>query len=126
MTGPKLNEDGLPENYQFNPEWEVTPRQVKAMRDANEDFILIDCRTLPEYELCRIEGAQHMPLQEVMQHADDLEDERDKRVIIHCHHGMRSLQMTAILREMGFSDVFSMAGGIDIWSIDIDPSVPRY
>ena len=50
----------------------------------------------------------------------------DKKVVVYCHHGQRSLQMTAFLRYQELTDVHSMAGGIDLWSIDIDPELPRY
>ena len=126
MAGIPLDNNGLPVGYQFNPDWEVTPRQVKAMLDASEDFIFIDCRTPGEYEHCRIEGASLLPLQEVGHRLDELEPVKEKKIVIHCHHGGRSLQMAAYLRRRGYCDVTSMAGGIDVWSMDVDASVPRY
>ncbi len=126
MTATPLDENGLPVGYRFNPDWETTPRQVKAMLDGGEDFVFIDCRTPGEFEHCRIEGAMLLPLQEVGHRVAELEPSRDKKMVIHCHHGGRSLQMAAYLRRRGFSDVTSMAGGIDVWSMDVDRSVPRY
>jgi len=126
MTASPLNEQGLPHGYMFKPDWEVTPRQVKAMLDEGADFVLIDCRTPREYQVARIVEAQLVPLQELGQRLEDLDELKDRRVVVHCHHGMRSLQMTAVLRQRGFDSVFSMAGGIDLWSCDVDPKVPRY
>lgn len=121
-----LDDQGLPVGYRFRPEWEVTPRQVKQLLDQKQDLVLIDCRLPQEHDLAKIPGSVLIPLQDVARHADELLEMKDKKVVVHCHHGGRSLQMTAMLRQYGFSDVKSMAGGIDVWSVDIDPSVTRY
>jgi rhodanese-related sulfurtransferase len=96
------------------------------MLAEDPDVVLIDCRTPQEYQVARIDGAQLVPLDQMMVRMEDLDEYRDRKIVVHCHHGMRSLQMTAVLRQHGFTDVKSMAGGIDLWSLDIDPSVPRY
>ncbi len=121
-----LSEPGLPQGYVFRDDWEIMPRRVKAMLDAGEDFLLIDCRTDQEYRAARIEGATLLPLQEIQSRFGELAEHANGRVVVYCHHGMRSLRMTMMLRQGGFCDVRSMAGGIDIWSMDIDPAVPRY
>ena len=121
-----LDSRGLPASYNFRPEWEVTPRQVKAMRDQNEDFLLIDCRNPAEYEVAHIEGSELVPLREMANREDKLEEWSDRKLVIHCHHGVRSLQMVAMLREQGFKNVWSMAGGIDLWAQDIEPGMRRY
>lgn len=121
-----LNEKGLPPNYAFQPDWEVSPRDVKAMQARGEVFTFIDCRTPGEHETARISGAKLVPMQEIAARLGELEGVRDSKIIVHCHHGMRSLKVTAFLRQQGFTDVKSMAGGIDLWSMDIDPGVKRY
>ncbi len=121
-----LDSHGLPPGYNFRPEWEVTPRQVQAMRQQSEDFILIDCRNPAEFEVARIEGSELVPLREMANRTDHLEEWSDRKLVIHCHHGVRSLQMTAMLREQGFKNVWSMAGGIDLWAQDIEPGMRRY
>jgi rhodanese-related sulfurtransferase len=128
MPGPKpeLNAHGLPEHYNFRPDWEVTPRQVKAMLDSGADFLLLDCRLPREADVASIEGAALLPMQELVARISELDEHRDVKIVVHCHHGGRSLQVTAFLRQQGFKDVTSMAGGIDLWSIDIDPGVARY
>lgn len=123
---PQLDSQGLPAGYVLREDWEVTPRQVKAMLRAGEDLLLIDCRTPKEHAIARIEGAELVPLQEVAAHLPDLEAHADRKVVAFCHHGARSLRLTAFLREQGFEDIKSMAGGIDLWSLDLDSSVPRY
>lgn len=126
FSKPTINDKGLPSNYAFQPDWEVTPREVKKMLDAKEDFVLIDCRKPDEFAICKIEGAKLMPLQQLASHVSDLEAVRDKKVVVYCHHGRRSLQMTMVLRQNGYEDVKSMAGGIDLWAIDVEPGMRRY
>lgn len=123
---PDLNELGLPRGYNFRDDWEVAPRRVKAMLDAGEDFVMIDCRTPQEHQIARIEGALLVPLQELGSRMVDIQDHADKKVVVFCHHGGRSLRMAGVLRQEGFSDVYSMAGGIDIWAVGIDRSLARY
>jgi len=88
--------------------------------------LLLDCRTAEEFALARIDGAVLIPTQEIPQRLGELESHRDRLLIVHCHHGMRSLRVAGWLREQGFSQATSMAGGIESWSTAIDPRVPRY
>lgn len=125
-TSQKLDEFGLPEGYLLDDQWEMTPRQVKAMIDAHEDFVLVDCRTPQENHLVRLANAQLIPLQELGSRLQELEKWREKKVVVHCHHGIRSLQMTVVLRRFGISSAWSMAGGIDLWAIDVEPTMVRY
>lgn len=122
----KLDDRGLPPNYIFRDDWEVTPRQVNEMRKVGDDFVLLDCRTTQEYNVARIEGATFMPMQEIATHLEKLRELANEQIIVHCHHGGRSLKVTQFLRENGFSNVKSMAGGIHVWSLDVDDSVPVY
>ncbi|MFW6058639.1 MAG: rhodanese-like domain-containing protein [Phycisphaeraceae bacterium] len=126
MAEPNLDEHGLPEGYCFRPDWEVTPRQVRAMRERDEHVVVVDCRTPAEAQTADLGADKLVPLQEAAQRLDELLPYREEKIVVHCHHGGRSLQMAAMLRQQGFVDVTSMAGGIDLWSRDVDPSVPRY
>ena len=127
MSHPStLDERGLPPGYPFRPNWEVTPREVKARLDAGEPIVLIDCRTPQEHAIASIEQAILVPLHEAGMRLQELKQHADKKVIIHCHHGMRSLQMAAFLRHQGFADVTSLAGGIDAWAMGVDPAMKRY
>lgn len=126
-----LDELGLPKGYTFRPDWEVTPRQTQeelALPTAQRP-LLLDCREPDEWALCRIEGAVLVPMGQVEQRLDELEDDalgRGRRVIVYCHHGRRSLRVVGALRAHGFAGAVSMAGGIDAWSLGVDASVPRY
>lgn len=130
---PILGPDGLPVGMRLNDAWEVTPRAVRDwMRlPATDRPLLLDCRREDEWARCRIDGAVLIPMDQIEQRLDEIEEDdqgrgRRRPVIVYCHHGRRSLQVTGTLRGHGFTDVKSMAGGIDLWSLDIDPSVPRY
>lgn len=128
---PNLDERGLPPGARLDPALEVTPRQTRDALALPPDQrpLLLDCRRPDEWAFCRIEGATLVPMDQVPARLDEIEDAaggRDRPIIVYCHHGRRSLTVTAQLREAGFTDVKSMAGGIDLWSMDIDPSVPRY
>ena len=105
---------------------EVDCQTVQAKRIANEDFLFVDCREPEEYEIVRIEGAQLLPMSQLQARVSELEPHRTREIIIHCHHGGRSLQVAHWLRAQGFDKALSMAGGIDRWAIEIDDTLTRY
>ncbi len=125
----RLNERGLPPGRPFNPDFETTPRAVRDRLDTGEnDLVLIDCRQPDEHEFCAINapGEILLPMHLTAARLAELEPYKNRKIIVYCHTGRRSLWVTRFLRDAGFRDVKSMAGGIDLWSIDIDPGVPRY
>ncbi len=108
-------------------QFEIHPNEVKAQLDAGASIKLIDVREVKEHQICSIAGAELIPMGTVPQHLSRLEDEaEDAKLVIFCHHGMRSLNVVAWLREKGLSNCVSMSGGIDAWSLLVDASVPRY
>ncbi|HUB25485.1 MAG TPA: molybdopterin-synthase adenylyltransferase MoeB [Tepidisphaeraceae bacterium] len=123
---PGLDDRGLPRGYNFKPDWEVTPRQVKQMLDAHEKFYFVDCRLPNEYAITRIEGATLIPLQEITRHAEKLKEHKDEPIVVHCKSGGRSMQFVQILRQNGFANARSMAGGILTWNKDVNPGGPQY
>lgn len=131
---PPLDAAGLPPGYPFRDQHELTPRQVKAAMDAQGGaqgprLLLIDCRREDEWKLARIDGAVLIPLAEMERRVDEIKDLAQDagaaQIAVHCHHGMRSLKATLMLQAHGLN-ARSVAGGIDLWSLDIDPRVPRY
>ena len=105
---------------------EISVSEVRDLTEAGEDFLLLDCRELGEYEFCRIDQAKLIPLQQIPGNIDTLEPHRQQRIVVMCHHGHRSLRAVLWLRQNGFDRSQSMAGGIDAWSTEIDSRVPRY
>lgn len=126
MAERPLNDLGLPDGYPLQADWEVTPRDVQALQTSGEEFILLDVREPKEIAAAALPGSVCVPMGEIKSRLIDLDEHAEDRVVVMCHHGARSMQVTAFLRQHGFDDVRSMAGGIDLWSRDIDPQVPRY
>jgi len=103
---------------------EITPAEVKQRLDRGEKLVLIDVRELWEFNVCRIEGAKLIPMGTVPANLQALDT--DDEIVVYCHHGVRSLDVTVWLRGQGVEGAKSLAGGIERWSVEIDPNVPRY
>lgn len=114
--------NSVPDTYPL----EIDVRSVKSLLDAQDDFLLLDCREPDEHELVHIAGAKLLPMNETPSRLGELEPHRDRRIVVHCHFGGRSLQVVQWLRNQGFDNVQNMTGGIDAWSVQIDPSLSRY
>jgi rhodanese-related sulfurtransferase len=106
-------------------DYEITPEDVKGKLDAAAAFHLLDVREPWEFEIARIEGAKLMPMGDVPSRAHQELDPEDHIVVV-CHHGVRSMNVTAWLRQQGFEKAQSMRGGIDAWSKRVDGKVPLY
>lgn len=102
------------------------PQQVAQWLAEDQPLSLIDCRTREEHDIARIEGASLLPLHELPADVGSLIEDKQRRVVVFCHAGIRSLHMVQLLRASGIGNAISMAGGIDLWSRTVDPSVPRY
>lgn len=105
---------------------QIQPQQVKALLDAGEPVHLVDVRQPEEHAICRLAGSQLIPLGELVRRTGEVEPPPGATVVVYCHHGVRSLTGAAVLGQAGFENVVSMAGGIDAWSVLVDPAVPRY
>ncbi|MEM9826495.1 MAG: rhodanese-like domain-containing protein [Planctomycetota bacterium] len=105
---------------------EIDVVSVKGMLDAGDDFVLLDCRGEDEHQTASIDAAMLLPMQELPDRVGELESHRDRHIVVHCHHGGRSMRVTEWLRGNGFPRVQSMAGGIEEWSNQVDSGVPRY
>jgi rhodanese-related sulfurtransferase len=107
---------------------EIEPAEAAAVlaETAAASCLLLDCRTSEEYATAKIERARLIPMQELPERLAEIEAWRDQRIIVHCHHGVRSLRVTNWLRERGFDQAQSLRGGIEAWSRDVDSAVPTY
>jgi rhodanese-related sulfurtransferase len=102
---------------------EIAQSKVSEWIKQNKEFNFLDVRRDDEREISSL-GGLHIPLHELEKRYEELP--RDKKpLIIYCHHGVRSLYATQFLKYHGY-DALSLAGGIDLWSVEIDPTVPRY
>ena len=105
---------------------EIDPRSVKQKLEDGERFVLLDCRERDEYAIVRIAGAELWPMSEISDQLPRLAKHRDQEIVVYCHHSLRSLQVAVWLRQQGYLQVSSLAGGIDRWAVEIDPGLPRY
>jgi rhodanese-related sulfurtransferase len=104
---------------------EITCRELVLALEKGAEIRLIDCREPWEHELARIDGSTLIPMNDT---PDRLDEYRaiESSCVVYCHHGVRSLNVVAWLRRQGLEGVQSLSGGIDAWSLEIDPNVPRY
>jgi rhodanese-related sulfurtransferase len=106
-------------------EYEISPEEVKSKLDACDPFTLLDVREPWEFERAWIDGAKLMPMGDVPSRAHQELDPEEPIVVV-CHHGVRSMNVTVWLRQQGFEKAQSMRGGMDAWSRIVDRNVPVY
>lgn len=103
---------------------EIDVSELKRALDAGEELVIVDVREGWEHAMAHLPGAVHIPLGELAKRHGELEPERAH--VLYCHHGVRSMRAAMALAQQGFANVRSLRGGIDRWSLEIDPSIPRY
>lgn len=102
----------------------ITVRELKDRLDRGDKLFLLDVREPHEYSMAKLEGSVLIPLGTLPDSLDQLD--RNAEIIAYCHRGMRSADAVGFLVQQGFSNVKNLIGGIEAWSVEIDPSVPRY
>ncbi len=102
---------------------EIDPKQLKARLDAGEDIVIVDVREDWELRQSRVAIAVHIPMDDIPAALDRIP--KDKPVVIMCHVGERSAQVVYWLRTKGYTNVYSLGGGISRWAREVDPSVRR-
>lgn len=105
---------------------ELTPTEVTERKRRGEKIRLIDVRDPWEYELVHLEGAELIPMGDIPAHLPELMKDEDSLVVCYCHLGQRSATVAEWLRKNGIDNAVSVAGGIDRWSRDLDPTITRY
>ncbi|HAL71471.1 MAG TPA: molybdenum cofactor biosynthesis protein MoeB, partial [Verrucomicrobiales bacterium] len=100
----------------------ITVQELQDKRSRQEDHFLLDVREPDEYAAAQIEGATLIPLAQVTARAAEIP--RDKPVLVHCRSGVRSAKAVAALQDLGYTQVWSVAGGILAWAKEIDPTLP--
>lgn len=102
----------------------ITPRELKDKLKSGEKVFLLDVREPWEYALAKLEGSQLIPLGTLPQSLGKLD--RNVEIVAYCHHGMRSADAVGFLLQQGITQVKNLIGGIDAWSVEVDPTVLRY
>ncbi len=105
---------------------QIEPRQLSAKRQAGEAVHLLDVRQPWEHDAAALPDSQLIPLDQLMRRSAEVHPPEGSLLVVYCHHGVRSLSAAAFLERLGYATVASLSGGIDAWSQQIDPSVPRY
>ena len=106
-------------------DYEVSVAEVKSVQDAVQDLTLLDVREPWEFDTAHIAGSKHIPMGDIPARFNQ-ELDPENRIVVVCHHGVRSMNVTVWLRQQGFENVQSLRGGIDRWSREIDPTIPLY
>jgi rhodanese-related sulfurtransferase len=104
----------------------ITPRDLATRLANDHPIFLVDVRQPWEHAMAAIAGSLLIPLSELAGRTGEIKPPGETLIVVYCHHGIRSLSGAAILQRQGFANVASLAGGIDAWSCEVDPSVPRY
>jgi rhodanese-related sulfurtransferase len=106
------------------PITDISAEQLQHRLQNQEDFVLLDVREDNEFAHACITGSLHIPLRQLPQAISQLDASRD--LVVLCHHGVRSQQACLFLEQYGFERLYNLRGGIDAWSLNCDPTVPRY
>lgn len=104
----------------------VSATELAAWLKSEQPPRLLDVRLPGEYEVARLENARLIPLQVLSTRYTELADWKDEKVVVYCHHGMRSQMAISMLESAGFENLYNLTGGIDAWSAEVDETVARY
>jgi rhodanese-related sulfurtransferase len=106
-------------------DWQITPRELERRLGLGEPIVLVDVRERWEADLVSLPEARLIPLNELAYRAVD-EIDSEEEIVLYCHHGVRSMEAALLLWDYGYENVRSLAGGIDRWTVEVSPSLPRY
>ena len=102
----------------------ITPRELEERLERGDDLLLLDVREPDEVAICRIEGSVNVPMSEISARLAELDP--DRPTVCVCHHGIRSGNVAAALEKLEFDELYNLAGGIDRWAEEVEPSMRRY
>lgn len=105
---------------------QISPAELAEKLRSENPPHLLDVRESEENAFVALPNSTLIPLGELASRMDELEDWRDEEIVVYCHHGIRSVNAIAQLKHFGFTKLQNLAGGIDRWTNDVDPSLPRY
>mgnify|MGYP000261097046 CR=1 FL=1 len=105
---------------------QVTPSEIAARIQGGDAVFLLDVREPGEHDFVSLPGSLLIPLGELADRFEELSPRADSEIVVYCHHGIRSARAVGFLRSVGFPKAINLAGGIDRWSLEVDPALPRY
>ncbi len=104
----------------------VTPAELSERLRLPEPPVLLDVREPEEHSVCALPGSRLIPLADLPERLGELADWKDRELVVYCHHGIRSAHAIGFLQSAGFGQLTNLSGGIDRWSLEVDPALPRY
>ncbi|MEX0719764.1 MAG: rhodanese-like domain-containing protein [Balneolaceae bacterium] len=102
---------------------EISVQELKEKKESGSDFLLLDVREDVEYLVSNLDG-HHIPLGQLQNRIEEIEDQQDKEVVVMCRSGNRSSKAVTFLEKQDFKNVANLKGGMKKWAEEIDPSVP--
>ncbi|HEX8373168.1 MAG TPA: rhodanese-like domain-containing protein [Chthoniobacterales bacterium] len=106
--------------------FELSVADYARLRDSDQPPFLLDVREPDEYATAKISGSVLVPLSDITSRVQEVLPGKDAHIVVQCHHGMRSARAAEYLKQIGYQKVQNLTGGIDAWSVEIDPTVPVY
>jgi rhodanese-related sulfurtransferase len=104
-----------------------TPSELKIHLDRTDhEPLLLDVREPWEYQICRLEGSELIPMREIPRVVEEQTLDPEREIVVICHHGIRSRQVGIYLEHKGFQEVINLQGGVEAWAREVDPSMPQY
>jgi rhodanese-related sulfurtransferase len=104
----------------------LTPTELAGRLQTNSSPHLLDVREVDEHQFVSLPNSKLIPLRELPNRVNEIESWKDEEVVVYCHHGIRSQHAIGWLRQQGFRKLRNLTGGIDQWTSEVDPSLPRY
>jgi len=105
---------------------QLSPTDLAEWLRGENPPLLLDVREEGEHQFVALPGSTLIPLGQIPDRFREIEIWKDKDVVVYCHHGVRSLHAIGWLRQQGFTKLRNLSGGIDRWSCEVDPALPRY
>ena len=106
--------------------FQISPTELAEQLRSESPPHLLDVREPEENALVALPNSILIPLGQLSSRVDEMENLKDAEIVVYCHHGIRSLNAIAQLRHFGFTKLKNLAGGIDRWTTEVDPKLPRY
>ena len=105
---------------------QISPTELAARLRADNPPHLLDVREVEENQFVALPDSTLIPLGEIASRLNEIEEWKEEEIVVYCHHGIRSLNAIGQLKHFGFTKLQNLAGGIDRWSTEVDPKLPRY